>query len=69
MLEGRQAPVTIDDGIAALRIAIAAHRAHETRERVRVAAVTESAPIASYRGGTGSSSGGPSGASLARRSS
>ena len=41
VLEGRKAPVTIDDGIAALRIAIAAHRAHETGERVRVAAVTE----------------------------
>jgi hypothetical protein len=40
-LEGRKAPVTIDDGMAALRIAIAAHRAYETAGRVRVAAVTE----------------------------
>ena len=41
VLEGRKAPVTIDDGMAALRIAIAAHRAYETGERVRVADVTE----------------------------
>ena len=41
VLEGRKAPVTIDDGMAALRIAIAAQRAYATGERVRVAAVTE----------------------------
>jgi len=41
VLEGRKAPVTIDDGMAALRIGIAAHRAYETGERVRVADVTE----------------------------
>jgi inositol 2-dehydrogenase len=41
VLEGRKAPVTIDDGIAALRIAIAAHRAYETGARVRVADVAE----------------------------
>jgi len=41
VLEGRKPPVTIDDGMAALRIAIAAHRAYETGERVRVATVTE----------------------------
>jgi inositol 2-dehydrogenase len=41
VLEGRKAPVTIDDGIAALRIAIAAHRAYETGARVRVADVTQ----------------------------
>ena len=33
--------MTIDDGIAALRIAIAAHRAYETGGRVSVASVTE----------------------------
>jgi scyllo-inositol 2-dehydrogenase (NAD+) len=41
VLEGRKAPVTIDDGMAALRIAIAAQRAYETGQRVRVADVTE----------------------------
>jgi len=30
VLEGHKAPVTIDDEMAALRIAIAAQRAHET---------------------------------------
>jgi inositol 2-dehydrogenase len=37
VLQGREAPVTIDDGIAALRIAIAARKASETRARVSVA--------------------------------
>jgi len=41
VLLGRKAPVTIDDGIAALRIALAAQRAHETRARVEVATVAE----------------------------
>ncbi len=41
VLEGRKPPVTIDDGMAALRIAIAAHRAYETGQRVIVASVTE----------------------------
>jgi inositol 2-dehydrogenase len=41
VLEGRKAPVTIDDGMAALRIAIAARRAYETGTRVSVASVTE----------------------------
>jgi predicted dehydrogenase len=36
VLQGREAPVTIDDGIAALRIAIAARKASETRARVSV---------------------------------
>lgn len=30
VLQGRPAPVTIDDGLAAIRIALAAHRSHET---------------------------------------
>ncbi len=41
VLLGRKPPVTIDDGMAALRIAIAAYRAHETGQRVNVASVTE----------------------------
>jgi inositol 2-dehydrogenase len=41
VLQGRPAPVTIDDGMAALRIAIAARRAFETGQRVSVAAVEE----------------------------
>ncbi|HET8646774.1 MAG TPA: Gfo/Idh/MocA family oxidoreductase [Vicinamibacteria bacterium] len=39
VLEGRKPPVTIDDGIEALRIAIAAHRAHESGQPVDVASV------------------------------
>src|SRR5262245_18152147 len=41
VLHDRQPPVTIDDGMAALRIAIAARRAYETGQRVAVASVTE----------------------------
>jgi inositol 2-dehydrogenase len=41
VLEGRPAPVTIDDGIEALRIALAAQRSHETGRPVEVAEVTE----------------------------
>jgi scyllo-inositol 2-dehydrogenase (NAD+) len=41
VLLGRKPPVTIDDGLAALRIGIAAHRAYETGQRVSVASVTE----------------------------
>ena len=41
VLEGRPAPVTIDDGMAALRIAIAAHRAYETGQRVSVASISD----------------------------
>jgi myo-inositol 2-dehydrogenase/D-chiro-inositol 1-dehydrogenase len=40
VLEGRQAPVTIDDGIEALRIAVAAHRSHETGQPVEVRGIT-----------------------------
>jgi inositol 2-dehydrogenase len=41
VLLGRKAPVTIDDGLAALRIGIAARRAYETGQRVSVASVAE----------------------------
>jgi inositol 2-dehydrogenase len=41
VLHGHKPPVTIDDGLAALRIAIAARRAYETGQRVSVASVTE----------------------------
>jgi len=40
VLGGRPAPITIDDGIEALRIALAAHRAYETGRPVEVATVT-----------------------------
>ena len=40
VLEGRPAPVTLDDGLAALRIALAARRSHETGQPVEVASVT-----------------------------
>jgi inositol 2-dehydrogenase len=40
VLQARPAPVTIDDGIEALRIALAAHRSHETGAPVDVASVT-----------------------------
>jgi inositol 2-dehydrogenase len=40
VLQGRPAPVTIDDGIAALRIAIAAQRSYESGRPVEVASVT-----------------------------
>jgi predicted dehydrogenase len=40
VLEGRPAPITIDDGIEALRIAVAAQRAYETARPVEVATVT-----------------------------
>ncbi len=40
VLGGRPAPITIEDGIEALRIALAAHRAYETGRPVEVATVT-----------------------------
>jgi inositol 2-dehydrogenase len=40
VLEGRPAPVTIDDGVAAIRIALAAQRSQETGQPVEVASVT-----------------------------
>jgi scyllo-inositol 2-dehydrogenase (NAD+) len=38
VLQGRQPPITVDDGIEALRIAVAATRAQQTGQRVEVAA-------------------------------
>jgi predicted dehydrogenase len=40
VLLGRPAPITIDDGIGALRIAVAAQRSYETGQPVEVACVT-----------------------------
>ena len=40
VLEGRKAPITIDDGVEAIRVAVAAHRAYETGRTVEVASVT-----------------------------
>jgi len=40
VLQGRPAPVTIDDGLEALRIALAAQRSHETGQPVEVASVS-----------------------------
>jgi scyllo-inositol 2-dehydrogenase (NAD+) len=37
VLQGRQPPITVDDGIGALRIAVAATRAQQTGQRVEVA--------------------------------
>jgi myo-inositol 2-dehydrogenase/D-chiro-inositol 1-dehydrogenase len=39
VLDGREPPVTIDDGIEALRIAVAATRARETGQPVRISSV------------------------------
>ena len=39
VLSGGKAPITIDDGVEAIRVAVAAHRARESGERVRVASV------------------------------
>ena len=40
VLQGREAPITIDDGLEALRIGVAATRARETGSTVHVAEVT-----------------------------
>lgn len=40
VLEGRPAPVTVDDGVEALRVALAATRARETGQPVEVASIT-----------------------------
>ncbi len=40
VLQGRPAPVTIDDGIEALRIALAAQRSHETGQPTGVASIS-----------------------------
>jgi predicted dehydrogenase len=37
VLQGRQPPITVDDGIEALRIAVAATRAQQTGQPVEVA--------------------------------
>jgi predicted dehydrogenase len=37
VLQERQPPITVDDGIEALRIAVAATRAQQTGQRVEVA--------------------------------
>ena len=39
VLQGRPAPLTVDDGVEAIRIAVAAHRAFETGQPVDVASV------------------------------
>jgi scyllo-inositol 2-dehydrogenase (NAD+) len=39
VLQGRPAPITIDDGMGAIRIAIGAHRAYETGAAVELASV------------------------------
>jgi predicted dehydrogenase len=40
VLQGRATPITIDDGMEALRVGVAATRARETATTVTVAAVT-----------------------------
>jgi hypothetical protein len=39
VLDGREPPITIDDGLQALRIAVAATRARETGLPVQIASV------------------------------
>lgn len=39
VLLGRPAPITIDDGVEAIRVAVAAHRAYESGKTVEVASV------------------------------
>jgi scyllo-inositol 2-dehydrogenase (NAD+) len=41
VLENREPPITVDDGVEALRVAIAATRAQKTGERIAVASVVE----------------------------
>jgi predicted dehydrogenase len=36
VLQGRQPPITVDDGVQALRIAVAATRAQHTGQRIEV---------------------------------
>jgi inositol 2-dehydrogenase len=38
VLQGRRAPITVDDGVEALRVAVAATRAYHTGQRVEVSA-------------------------------
>jgi len=49
VLDGREPPITIDDGLQALRIAVAATRARETGHSVEIASV----PGGADAGGTG----------------
>ena len=39
VLQGRKPPITVEDGVEVLRVAIAATRARETGHRVEVASV------------------------------
>lgn len=41
VLQNREPPITVDDGVEALRIALAATRAQQTGERVALASMTE----------------------------
>ena len=43
VLKGQEPPITVDDGVEALRIAVAATRAQRTGQRVEIAAVERSA--------------------------
>ena len=45
VLDGREPPITVDDGVEALRVAIAATRAQRTGQRVEIAAVVEGQPV------------------------
>jgi scyllo-inositol 2-dehydrogenase (NAD+) len=45
VLHHRDPPITVDDGVEALRVAIAATRAQKTGERVEVSAVVEGQPV------------------------
>jgi predicted dehydrogenase len=45
VLDGREPPVTIEDGIQALRIAVAATRARETGLPLQIASVLGGAPV------------------------
>jgi hypothetical protein len=40
---GRKAPITADDGVEALRIAVAARRAYQTGHPVTVSSIADSA--------------------------
>jgi scyllo-inositol 2-dehydrogenase (NAD+) len=44
VLEDRQPPITVDDGVEALRVAIAATRAQKSGERVSLASIVDAQP-------------------------
>ena len=44
VLEGRTPPITVDDGVEALRVAVAATRAQKSGERVEIASIVEGQP-------------------------